>query len=269
MKWFTISITGDFKLDYTRQQKLLNPTDIGKKTISLVGVGATGSYIASMLAQFGWGNTPLKQGVLKVFDGDIVAEHNLANQIYEQSHVGMPKVEALKEIILRKCGFKIEAHNEMVTDQESVKSNYVMLLTDTMSSRKEIFEKCIKRSFNTDLVIETRMGLRNGRIYAFNPHSRDEVEQWMQTLYTDEEAETSLCGASESIITTVMFIASIAAGRIIQHFNCHYGNDNLRNDDEIGLHLWNEVQFSLYPESFYLKKFNEEPVMAMRETCTS
>jgi len=253
-------------MDYTRQLKLINPEDIGNKSISIVGVGATGSYIASILAQMGWGNAPMNQGKMKVFDGDVVEEHNLANQIYEKSHIGMSKAEALKEIISRKCGFEIEAHNEMVTDQDSVKSNYVMLLTDTMSSRKEIFEKCIKHSFNTDLVVETRMGLQNGRIYAFNPHMQDDVDQWMNTLYTDDEAEVSLCGAQASIITTVMFIASIASGRIIQHFNYRYGKDNLREKDE-PFHMWNEVHFSLYPETFYLRRFREEPVMAMREMC--
>ncbi len=249
-------------MDYTRQLQLLDPQQIGKKSISLVGVGATGSYVALQLAQLGWGNAPQRQGTLKVFDGDKVEEHNLANQVYESEHVGKPKVEALKEIVLRKCGFEIETHDEMVTDQESVKSTYVLLLTDTMASRREIFENCLRFSFDTDLIIETRMGLRDGRVYAFSPHNQEHVDAWKATLYSDDEAETSLCGASSSIITTVNFLASLAAGRIVQHFNTRYGADSLKNGEGDASPLWNEVHFSLYPETFFMKRFGEEPVIA-------
>ena len=245
-------------MDYLRQLSLLDPKDIKDKSITLVGAGATGSHIALMLAQAGWGNKSQNQGTLKVFDGDVVEEHNLANQAYDYTHIGKPKVEALKEVIKRKCGFEIDVYNEMVTDQPSVKSTYVFLLTDTMSSRSEIFDKCLKYSFETDLVIETRMGLREGRVYAFNPHSGDDVKNWKDTLYSDEEATDSLCGASASIITTVMFLSSLACGRVIQHFNTQYGVDTLKNSDGRPPALWNEVQFTLYPESFYYRMFSEE-----------
>ena len=242
-------------MDYIRQINLLDPKQIKDKSISLVGAGATGSYVAVTLAQLGWGNTPHGQGVLKVFDGDTVEEHNLANQVYEESHIGKPKVEALKEIILRKCGFEIEAHNEFITDQQKVQSTYVFLLTDTMESRKEIFNKCLKFSFDTDLVVETRMSLRDGRVYAFNPHNGEEREEWENSLYSDEEATDSVCGASASIITTVTFLASLACSRVVQHFNMTYGADSEKTDQQ---RIWNEAQFSLYPESFYYRMFGSK-----------
>ena len=249
-------------MDYSRQLGLIDPGKIINKSISLVGVGATGSYVALQLAQLGWGNASKGQGVLRVFDHDVVEGHNLANQIYEKEHIGMAKVEALKGIILRKCGFEIEAHNEMVTDQQSVQSTYVFLLTDTMASRKEIFEKCLRRSIRTDLVVETRMGLRGGRVYAFNPNNPDQREEWLNTLYDDDVAEASRCGASASIITTVMFLASMAAGRAVHHFNTTYGSDTLTEEGQTSApKLWNEVQFTLYPESFYMRRFGEEAVM--------
>ena len=255
-------------MDYIRQLGLLDPKDIKEKSITLVGAGATGSHIALMLAQAGWGNTPQNQGVLKVFDDDIVKEHNLNNQIYDPTHIGMPKVEALQEVIKRKCNFEIETHKEMVTDQSSVKSTYVFLLTDTMSSRQKIFDNCIKYSFDTDLVIETRMGLREGRVYAFSPHNGDHVKEWRDTLYSDEEADASPCGASASIITTVMFLSSLATSRVIQHFNQRYGVDNLNKDDQ-QFKLWNEVQFALYPESFYYRMFDEnEPQLIQQNLST-
>jgi molybdopterin/thiamine biosynthesis adenylyltransferase len=253
-------------MNFTRQLNLLDPEQIKDKSITVIGVGATGSYVASLLAQMGWGDSTHSQGRLRVFDGDIVEEHNLANQIYEPDHIGKPKVEALKQMILKKCGFEIEAYNQMVddkTDSELIRSTYVFMLTDTMKSRTEIFEKHLKFPFNTDLLVETRMGLRDGRIYSFNPNNNAHVEDWKKTLYSDNVAEASLCGGSQSIVSTVGFLASLAVGRILQHFNMKYGNDNIRPDKNQPYIQWNEAQFSLYPETFYLRCFGEEPVLAM------
>lgn len=255
-------------MDYNRQLGLIDPRDIKTKSITVVGAGATGSYVAMALAQLGWGDIHRGHGNLIVIDGDVVKEHNLCNQIYEPIHIGKSKAESLKEIILRKCGFSIEVHNEFVnekTDPKLVKSNYVFLLTDTMSSRKEIFENFLKFSIRTDLVIETRMGIKDGRVYAFNPNDVDQKREWENTLYTDKEAETSRCGASESIITTVMFLAGLATQRVVQHFNLNYGSESLKGKNkETSIPMWNEVQFSLYPEDFYLRVFGEEPILTQR-----
>jgi len=250
-------------IDYLRQLDLLDPKQIGNRSVSLIGAGATGSHIAWYLAQLGWGDSTQGQGTLKVFDDDVVAEHNLANQIFEPSHIGKKKVDSLKEMIIRKFGFEIETHDEKVTDQRNkVAAKYVFLLTDTMSSREEIFEKCLNLQFATDLVIETRMGLRDGRVYAFNPNDPTHVEAWKKTLYKDEEASASLCGASASIISTVIFLSSLAVSRLVQHFNCNYGNDSLREEGKL-MKMWNEVHFSLYPEAMMLRRFGEiaEPVI--------
>jgi hypothetical protein len=167
--------------------------------------------------------------------------------MYDPSHIGKQKVDAINEVIKRKCGFCVNVFNEKVVDQtHGVQSTYVFLLTDTMASRKEIFDKCLKFSFNTQLVIETRMGLNEGRIYGFNPANREHVKDWEKTLYTDKEAETSACGTSMSIAVTAWLIASLATSRVIQHFN---GNSD----------IWNEMHFTLCPEAFYYRRFGKKP----------
>ena len=210
-------------MEYLRQLALLDPMKLKGLSATVVGVGATGSYVAMQLAMMGWGDE-MNRSKLKVWDFDKIESHNLCNQIYEPSQVGKPKVDALAELIKRKCEIDIETHNERVVDQK-LDSTYVFLMTDTMSSRKEIFEKCLKFSFNTDLVIETRMGLDEGRVYAFNPNDGDQFKKWQDTLYTDEEAEASACGASSSIIPTAMNIASLAVQSLIHHFDVKYGSN--------------------------------------------
>lgn len=235
-------------MDYNRQMKLLDVSKIQKQSITIIGAGATGSHVSLLLTQMGWGNQNCDQGALNVWDFDKVEEHNLANQIFEPSHIGKQKVDALNEIIQRKCGFGVNVFNEKVVDQtHGVQSTYVFLLTDTMASRREIFEKCLRYSFNTQLVIETRMGLGEGRVYAFNPANREHVKEWEKSLYSDKEAEVSACGTSMSIAVTAWFIASLATARVIQHFNGFTD-------------IWNEMHFVLFPgEGFYYKRFGEPP----------
>ena len=235
-------------MDYNRQAKLLDVSKIKQQSIAIIGAGATGSTVALLLAQMGWGNQSLDQGVINVFDFDKVEEHNLANQMYEPSHIGIQKVDALNEVIKRKCGFGVNVFNEKVVDQtHGVQSTYVFLLTDSMASRREIFDKCLRYSFNTQMVVETRMGLGEGRIYAFNPANREHVKEWEKSLYSDKEAETSACGTSMSIAVTAWFIASLATARVIQHFN---GSTD----------IWNEMHFVLFPrEGFYYKQFGKSP----------
>lgn len=234
-------------MDYSRQLALLDPATIGKKSVTIIGVGATGSYVALQLAQMGWGNSVQDQGTMKVWDGDIVEEHNLVNQAYDRSHIGMPKVMALADVIMRKCGFSIETHNEMVTNQNDVRSTYVFLLTDTMASRKDIFKNVLQYSFTTDLVIETRMGIDKGRVYAFDPNNPVEVEEWQKTLYDDDQAEVSACGASASIIPTVYNLASRAVWRLIHHFDLKYGKEYLKRGEATAPKVLSELQF-VFPE---------------------
>ena len=234
-------------IDYLRQLAVFNPKNFEKKSVTVVGAGATGSCVALMLAQMGIKN-------LTVWDHDEVEEHNLPNQMFFLSHIGKPKVEALKEVVKLKCGFDIETHKEKVVDQK-ITSNYIFILTDTMSSRKEIFQNCIKgKSFNTDLVIETRMDADNGRIYAFNPNSPSHVKEWEATLYEDKEASESVCGASISIIPTVSALASMAVWKLIHHFDVEYGpNNTKKNNKEEELH--NECIFQLGPEDILTRRF--------------
>ena len=247
----------DKNLNYSRQAKLIKPSEIGNVSISLVGVGATGSYVALALAQMGWGNSAMGQGKLKVFDGDVVEEHNLANQVYGISHIGMPKVDALNDVIKQKCGFGIETYNKMVEGNvPEVISNYIFLLTDTMASRREIFDGClIRNNYGVDMVIETRMGLRDGRVYAFTPSNLDHVKAWESSLYSDEDAERSACGTSSSVITTVMHLASIATSRVVHHFHQTKSATQIKDISE-GT-IANELHFALYPEGYYINNFDD------------
>lgn len=196
--------------DYWRQLDLFSPEKFGDKEVHVVGVGATGSYVALLLAKMGVRN-------IHVWDFDDVESHNLPNQVYRLKDVGRAKVDALKEIISEATGTEISAHNQAVTGGTALRG-IVFLLVDSMNVRKEIWSGSLKFKLPVELMVETRMAIDNGRVYAIRPSRPADIKLWEGTLYSDEEAEESPCTA-RSIAPTVAYIASLAVWKLIKFHN--------------------------------------------------
>ncbi len=196
--------------DYWRQLDLFSPDAFGEKEVHIVGVGATGSWVALTLAKMGIQN-------LHLWDFDEVESHNLPNQCFRLKDVGRPKVDALAEIIRESTGIEATAHNAAVTGETSLKG-IVFLLVDSMDVRQDIWQGAIKFKLPVELMVETRMAIDNGRVYTIRPSNPGDIKAWEATLYSDDEAEESPC-SSRAISPTVTFIASIAAWKVIKWQN--------------------------------------------------
>lgn len=192
--------------DYWRQLDVFNPLDF-KTPVHIIGVGATGSWIALILAKMG-------VSTMTVWDFDEVENHNLPNQIFGVQEIGMSKVEATKKIIMRDCGVKVVAKAEKVDGTQPL-SGIVYLCTDTMSSRKQIWEESLKLNIDVDLVVETRLAAELGLIYAVRPTRSEDIAAYGETMYTDEEAEESVC-TYRSISSMVAVVAGFASHKLVK-----------------------------------------------------
>lgn len=209
-------------IEFTRHLSVFNPIEFGRTRVDVIGCGATGSRIALSLAKLGVMN-------LHIWDFDKVEDHNLANQIYGMEHVGMFKGDALRSEIAHMTGEEVTFHNEKVDGTQSL-GDIVFLLTDTMKSRKEIWNG-LKFKMKTKLIIETRMGADSGRIYTVNPNRPTHVKPYEATLYDDTETEVSLCGTSISVGPTAELISSMAVWQMIRWFSLLNGaDDDLENE---------------------------------------
>ena len=195
------------QLDTRRHMELFDPYRFEQR-VTVIGTGATGSWLVLQLAKLGITD-------IVVYDFDIVEEHNIPNQIFGIKHVGMPKVEALKEIVQEYTGLEITAKNEKCEAQRL--SGYVYLMVDSMAERKRIFEQSIKMKRAVSLLVEPRMGLDVGRVYNVNPISVSQVKAYEGCHYSDDEAEVSACGTSMTVITSAQTIASWCARQLINH----------------------------------------------------
>lgn len=200
-------------MEFLRQLQLFNPEEFNTP-VHIIGAGATGSWLTLILAKLGVRD-------ITVYDFDTVESHNLPNQFYGPKAVDKTKVEALKKAVYQQTGTVIKIKEERVDGSANL-SGIVYVLTDTMSSRSEIYREAIKMKSGINLMVETRMGLEHGRVYCINPMSLSETERYEGTLYSDDEAEVSACGASQSVSITAIGIAQAAAWKLVKW---HRGED--------------------------------------------
>ncbi len=209
-----------------RHQEYFQPHDYGDKRVDVVGVGATGSKIAMSLARLGVQN-------IHVWDDDTIESHNIANQNFNLSDIGEMKGSSIKEHIENATGTIIEVHNVRLGATPEPLGEVVFNLVDTMSARKEIWESSVKLKPLTKLMIETRMGPDNGRVYAVNPIASKDIKGWEGTLYSDDVTPVSACGATSTIGSTGDMISGFAVWNFMRF--------------AAGKDIPNEIIFSIEP----------------------
>jgi ThiF family len=227
------------QVDTTRHASVFSAQCFGNKRIDVIGAGATGSRIVLALAKLGIQN-------IHVWDFDSVEEHNIANQAYTQADIGRLKVDALKDLVKRSTGLEITTHAEKVDGTQEL-GEVVFLLTDTMSSRKEIWQKGIRYKSRTKLMIETRMGVDEGRVYAINPIKPAQIQGWESTLYDDQVADASACGARTSVGPTAEIVSGAAVWQFMRWFGIQNGKKGT---------VSHEVIFLLDPHTFLTREFD-------------
>ena len=208
--------------DFSRQGELLNITKARAimGPIHIIGAGAVGSWAALFLAKLGFAQN------LRVYDFDVVEEHNIPNQAFGMRDVGVPKVVALRRVLEATIGATLPPEhfiNKAVSGTDFLYTEgAVVLAADSMSVRREVFNYCSK--FTPDKIwfyAEARMGLDESQVYILNDLT-DTVtcERYAETLkYEDADAEVSACGASMSAITTAVLTAEMLVRNIVEHAN--------------------------------------------------
>lgn len=217
-------------INNSRSVGIINPAKfIGE--IHVVGIGATGSRIVRNLIELGFPGSQIH-----IHDFDVVEEHNINNQVFDLNHIGMPKVVAMFDIINHGYGEQIHSHQQKV-DADTELSGIVFLLTDTMSSRREIVES-MKMNPNIKLVVETRLDPECGYVHTFNPLDTRQFEFFIDSLFDDDAFPevVSACGTRQTIGHVVDILAGTAMCEFVKFIN----------EQKIG----KEVFFSISPYLF-------------------
>ncbi len=179
--------------------------------INIIGAGSLGSFTALLLSKMGsslgW--------ELKLYDFDSVEKHNLQNQLFRKDgDIGKKKVVALKEVLSLFSDIKAGISDEKVANLGDL-SGVVIILVDSMKSRREIFE-AIQYCAHIPLLIEARSGGDVATIYAFDPRDIDNVRAYERTLYWDSEAVAAPCANAQEV--DIIFQIASLIGKLVSLF---------------------------------------------------
>tara|TARA_Y100001970_G_C14242691_1_gene865889 strand:+ start:929 stop:1615 length:687 start_codon:yes stop_codon:yes gene_type:complete len=173
-------------VSFLRHAGWFGPEDA--KTLNIIGVGATGSWIGLLAAKMGFHK-------FQIWDADIVEDHNLPNQIYELQDINKPKVEAFQRVLKEfNPAIEVIAHNEFFTTEKhkNMLNGPLVLTVDTMSARKDIYD-----SFNINWkvknVFETRLGFDYGELNIIDNLNSNSTSEWYSSLKNDDEIPDGPC----------------------------------------------------------------------------
>lgn len=203
-------------MDRSRQIQILNPSQVNKP-VHVIGVGATGGWVALMLAKMGIQD-------IRLYDYDTVEEHNIPNQIYRICDIGKKKIDACYEIISKSANDEIQqirVFDVKLTDEniaDYVQEGYVLCFVDSIDARRQIFEGI---SFKSDIkcFIETRIGTDIFRVYAIDTMMLSQTDAFLDSLPDEDNTEESFCGTPQTIIGTAFMAAGAAVWKFIEIAN--------------------------------------------------
>lgn len=199
-------------MNLNKSYDFFNPNEVNGR-IHIVGCGSVGSSIAENLARYGITNITL-------WDFDKVESHNIVNQMFTNKHIGMSKVEALKDIIVE-INPDAESHIELKPEgwNGQMLTGYVFLAVDNIEIRKEIVKKNFN-NLNIKAMFDFRTELEGAQHYAARWNNIKEKQAFLESMnFSHEEAsaetQVSACGTVLGVATTVRIISELGVNNFV------------------------------------------------------
>ena len=193
-------------VSFLRHAAYFSPED-AREPLNIIGVGATGSNIGLYAARMGFHN-------FRIWDADIVEDHNLPNQIYNLDDINKPKVNAFEKILKEfNPKINVEKHNNFFTseDHKELLEGPLVLTVDTMSARKDIYN-AFNLNWKVKKVFETRLGFDYGELNIIDNLNTNNTKNWFESLVNDDEIPEGPCNLR--ICTTL--VSMVAAYTVHQ-----------------------------------------------------
>ena len=193
------------ELNLSRQSRLVPKDELTNWNFEIFGVGSVGSHVVNCLAKTGFKN-------ITVYDMDKVDEENIGPQAYMFKHMGMPKVEAIKDLILEATG------HEIIAKDGEIKDDFVLPVTantmylcffDSFEARNLIFNKALEMPVG--VFVDGRIGQFNQQYYLIDISKEDNVALYKSHLPKSGGSEL-ICGEKASCMINYEL-----AGRIVSN----------------------------------------------------
>lgn len=175
---------------YSRNEGLLETTELKDRTVLMVGCGSLGSAMALELARAG-------VGTIHLMDPDLLEPHNVSRHQCGLGDLGRPKVEALRDRISEVCpGIRTLSHQVDVVEDPDVMSHVgeiasdcdlLICTTDTDSSRVFVNDLTLNQGVPS-LQVGLHSRAQSGIIQAVRPE-RGACFLCHRRMILDQEAQ--------------------------------------------------------------------------------
>lgn len=199
-------------IDLTKSYDFFQPETVTER-IHIVGCGSVGATLAENLVRLGLTKITL-------YDFDRVSPHNLANQIFRQQDIGVPKVEALRDILLE---INPDVDHDLKLKpagwQGEKMAGYIFLAVDDIELRRKIVEQHLNNTF-VRAVFDWRTLLTGAQHYAADWNNVLDKKALLNSMaFSHEEAaaETpvSACGVTLGVAPTVRTICALGVANFL------------------------------------------------------
>jgi molybdopterin-synthase adenylyltransferase len=195
-------------LRFLRQQDVIDTAKLSNLAITLIGLGSIGSVTGLYLAKMGVVS-------LTTFDPDIVDVHNVSNQAYGMSDLGLLKVDAFSNLLELQVG----VHANTIAKQYDGRdlTEVVISAVDSMKSRETIW-KSVREKPEVRLYLDARMGLETLMVWAVRPQIREDRVAYSESIVPDDQAHQDPC-TQRTICYTPLMAASILCSHVKRYIN--------------------------------------------------
>ncbi|MCB9368893.1 MAG: ThiF family adenylyltransferase [Calditrichaeota bacterium] len=193
---------------FLRQQDVVDSEKLADLQVTLIGLGAIGSVTGLYLAKMGVCN-------LTCYDADVVDIHNVSNQAYGMSDVGLLKADAFSVLVENQTG--VLPNTICMQYDGRQQSGIVISAVDSMKSRETIW-KAIRDQAGVQLYIDARMGLETLIVHTVRPQIREDRVRYSQMIVPDDQAFQEPCTA-RTICYTPLMAASVVCNLVRRFVN--------------------------------------------------
>jgi len=193
---------------FLRQQDVVDAEKLANLQVTLIGLGSIGSVTGLYLA---------KMGVCKVtcFDADVVDIHNVANQAYGMSDVGLLKADAFATLVENQTSVMPNTIGIQYDGRQL--SGIVISAVDSMKSRETIWRH-LREQPSVQLYLDARMGLETLIVHAVRPQIKADRVAYTSSLVPDDQALQEPCTA-RTICYTPLVAGSIVCS-LVKRYVC-------------------------------------------------
>lgn len=191
-----------------RQKHMLPNALLSQQIAMVVGVGAIGRHVTTMLAAMGIGS-------LVLVDPDVVSVENLSSQGWRPADLDLHKVDALAiEVAAMNPAVRVSTRAGRFQRPQSLPVSVVFSCVDDMEARRFVAECCKEHWTSEDerhLFVDCRMAAEILRVLSVSQPS--EWPRYEGTLFSQAEAYGGTCTRQ-----TTIYCANICAGKAVAEF---------------------------------------------------